>query len=323
MEFRFQFVNRLLRAFFVIPLLCILSCQKESTSIQVDREGGNNGPGDLVARAAAIQLYEDYYLTSEWQVGDVDWTGNEPSCDQGNVPQATMDKILARLAYFRRAVGLNNTISLNGTKSAKAQAAALMMHANGALDHSPPSTWKCYTAEGKDGAGNSLLGTSINAQAIDTYIRDPGEDNGPVGHRRWLLWPNLQEIGIGNTSHANAIWVLGNAGAPPFDAPEFIAWPPKGYTPRQFIYPRWSFSVAGADFTNAQVSMTGPSGNIVPLALEAIDDTFGDNTIVWVPQGQHFNTTEDTPYTIIIENVGIDGQLKTYEYVTIVFDVNS
>ena len=46
--------------------------------------------------------------------------------------------------------------SLSST-STIVQACALMMHANDALDHAPPSDWNCRTLEGCNGAGASNL----------------------------------------------------------------------------------------------------------------------------------------------------------------------
>ncbi|MEP3208248.1 MAG: CAP domain-containing protein [Maribacter sp.] len=277
---------------------------------------------NLTARSAAKKLYEDYYLASNSISADVPWSGNEASCESGDVPQATIDKIFMRLEYFRKAVGLHNTVAENNTKSDKAQDAALMMKSNGTLDHFPPNTWSCYTEDGRDAAGNSLLTQTRNAEAIDSYIRDAGAANGPVGHRRWLLWPRLQEIGIGNTDATNAIWVLGNAGTPPADAPEFIAWPPKGYAPKQIAYPRWSFSIAGADFTNTTIAMKDGNNQSVALEIEELNNQFGDRTIVWVPSISTNSLTQDSAYTITINNVEIDGEMQNFEYQTTLFDVN-
>lgn len=279
-------------------------------------------PTDNAAKLTAKMLYDDYYVASSTTSADMPWTGDEPSCEPGAVPQSTKDKILARLAYYRIAAGLNNTIVENPDKSNKAQHAALMMHANGELDHFPPNTWKCYTADGEDGAGNSLLTISKNAEAIDSYVQDYGSANGPVGHRRWLLWPRLQEIGIGNSSVTNAIWVLGNPGTPPSDAPEFVAWPPEGYVPNTVVYPRWSFSIKDADFTSAQISMTDQSGNSIALTIEALDNQFGDRTIVWIPNDINLNASQDVLYSVNIKNVGIEGALVDFEYQVIVFDVS-
>ncbi|HMB61851.1 MAG TPA: CAP domain-containing protein [Eudoraea sp.] len=299
-------------------LLLIVSCSKdhpateEPVIIQTDN----------VARLAAKTLYEDYYLASTSNNSDMAWTGNEPNCIARGVPQSIKNKIFMRIAYYRRASGLQNDISESNAKSDKAQQAALMMKANNQLEHFPPDSWKCYTSEGGDGAGNSLLAMSKNAEAVDSYIRDQGSSNGPVGHRRWLLWPRLQEIGIGNTDSSNAIWVIGNAGMTPGNAPEFIAWPPRGYIPSRVVYPRWSFSIANADFTGTTVSMKDQNGTSIPLQLEELDDQFGDRTIVWVPEGINSNVMEDTVYSVTLEDVGVDGELTDFSYSVIIFDPN-
>lgn len=302
-------------------LLLFNACSKDEASLSEEEQQALEA-SNLSARLKAKKLYEDYYLSSKSTSADIAWSGSESSCDSGDVPQATKDKILMRLSYFRKAVGLNNSISENTTKSKKAQDAALMMKSNGTLDHFPPNSWSCYSEAGKEGAGNSLLTQYKNSEAIDSYIRDYGSENGPVGHRRWLLWPKLQEIGIGNTDTTNALWVLGNAGIPPGDAPEFIAWPPKGYAPKQLAYQRWSFSIADADFNDTSISMRDENNRIVGLEIEELSTKFGDRTIVWVPAINTSSLTEDSLYTISIRDVNINGQMETFEYEVTLFDVN-
>ncbi len=306
-------------------LFFITSCSEDALEQddiqQIETE--QEVPMDNVARLEAKNLYSDYYLASQTSGSDMSWTGDEPSCNPGNVPELTRAKILQRLDYYRNAVGLNNIISENLSKSDKAQMAALIMNANNQLDHDPPSSWKCYTTEGKEGAGNSLLTMTKNAEAIDSYIRDQGSDNGPVGHRRWLLWPRLQEIGIGNTNRSNAIWVLGNSGTPPTDAPEFISWPPEGYIPDRLVFPRWSFSIAGANFSSTTVSMLDANNNSINLQIEALSNSYGDPTFVWIPENINTNVTTDSSYTITLKDVELNGVLMDYSYQVTLFDPNS
>ncbi|MGB5819087.1 MAG: CAP domain-containing protein [Saonia sp.] len=313
-----------------LPTLIIVSFVLGSCSNDTSQEQEEQGTvedsvitANNAARLTAKKLYEDYYLPATSTSSDAAWNGDEPSCNAGNVSQGTKDKILMRLTYYRKAVGLENEISEDPTKSAKAQQAALMMNSNNALNHFPPDTWKCYTSEGDEGAGNSLLALSKNAEAINAYVRDQGAANGPVGHRRWLLWPRLQEIGIGNTDRSNAIWVLGNAGAVPADAPEFIAWPPKGYVPNDLVFPRWSFSIANADFNSTSIVMKDGNGQNISISIETLNNAFGDRTIVWVPRGIATNTPTDTSYRVTLDNVIVGGESRSYEYEVILFDASN
>lgn len=313
-------------------LFLSVSCSKDSAADNqdnsqtdgTDTENPETGKPETgkADRAKAKQLYADYYNASRDTGSEISWTGSEPDCLPGSVPQDTKDKIFLRLSYFRKAVGLNNAIAENTSKSEKAQKAALMMHANGILDHFPPDDWKCFSADGKEGAANSLLTSTRNAGAIDSYIQDQGGDNFPVGHRRWLLWPRLQEIGVGNTSSYNAVWVLGNPGTRPADAPEFIAWPPQGYLPKQMAYPRWSFSIAKADFGDTEISMRVKNGENIALEVEELTGIYGDNTIVWKPELNPNTLTEDTSYVISLNKVGIDGDSQDFEYEVVLFDVD-
>lgn len=293
--------------------------QKEPEEEQKEEEEQIQPP-DLTARDTAQKLYEDYYLASNTETSDSSWTGDESTCNAGEVPQNTMDKIFMRIAYFRKAVGLNNTIAENETKSEKAQQSALMMKSNGALSHSPPESWSCFSTSGREGAANSLLTTSRNAEAVNSYMRDAGAANGPVGHRRWLLWPRLQEIGVGNTNSTNAIWVIGNAGSEPNDAPEFISWPPEGYAPKNLAYPRWSFSIKDADFTSATVSMKDQNNQDVTLSVETLNNQFGDRTIVWVPSININTLNDEATFKVALKNVVVGNETKDFEYDVILFD---
>jgi hypothetical protein len=60
--------------------------------------------------------------------------------------------------------------------------------------------------------------------------------------------------------------------------------------------------------------MTGPSGAAVPVTVAAIQNGYGDNTIVWTPTGIVTNSTYDVDYTVQIGNVIVDGTPQTYTY---------
>ncbi|MBU2948089.1 CAP domain-containing protein [Zobellia uliginosa] len=309
---------------YLAPAVCcftlFLSCSKESSTFIQEEEEELIANLDLSARDDAKKLYEDYYLASGNTANEIAWSGNVENCDPGTVPEPIREKILMRLAYYRTAVGLKNTITENATKSNKSQQAALMMHANNTLNHFPPETWNCYTSDGTEAAGNALLTSTKNSASIDSYIRDHGNENFPVGHRRWLLWPRLQEIGIGNTSGYNALWVLGNPGTTPLDAPSFIAWPPEGYLPGRLAYARWSFSIASADFSETTISMKAENGNSISLSIEELTGIYGDNTIVWQPDVNGNSITEDTTYNITIDNVLINSEPQKFQYKVTLFD---
>lgn len=267
------------------------------------------------AREIALQDYQTNYLGSA--VATTGWTGNTANCNAGSLPQTTHDKVLQRINYFRRLVGLNDNTTLDASKFAMYQETALMMKANNALSHTPPSTWACYSQSGADGAATSNIALGAGAaDAVTLFINDPGSNNTAVGHRRWILHSAKTQFSYGSTNSSMALGVIGTAGGNT-QIPPFIAYPPEGYIPQPLTFPRWSFGIPGANFTNATVSMTGPNGN-VPLNIISIAGNYGDKTIVWEPEGILTNSTSDVTYTVTVS--GITGAPQSsYTYSTIIF----
>jgi len=267
------------------------------------------------AREIALQDYQTNYLGSV--VATTGWTGNTANCNAGSLPQTTHDKVLQRINYFRRLVGLNDNTTLDASKFAMYQETALMMKANSALSHTPPSTWACYSQSGADGAATSNIALGAGAaDAVTLFINDPGSNNTAVGHRRWILHSAKTQFSYGSTNSSMALGVIGTAGGNT-QIPPFIAYPPEGYIPQPLTFPRWSFGIPGANFTNATVSMTGPNGN-VPLNIISIAGNYGDKTIVWEPEGILTNSTSDVTYTVTVS--GITGAPQSsYTYSTIIF----
>jgi uncharacterized protein YkwD len=283
-------------------------------------------PGD---RAAVAELYQNTYLASQGISSG--WTGNRSTCTAGTTSQAYADATILRVNYFRAMAGLPGDVVLSNAWNLKAQDAALMMSAQGALSHSPDTSWSCYTAGGAEAAGKSNLALGADAAAaIDLYMDDPGSGgNAAVGHRRWVLYPPTKIMGVGNIPAsggwaANDLWVIGGSGTRP-SQPPWVAWPPANYIPWQ-IMPRssgrWSFSYPGATFTAAAVFMQH-NGTNVALTLEAQAQGYGDNTIVWVPQGVPTSVlSSDSIYTVTVSNVVVSGQARVFTYNVTIIDPN-
>ena len=196
---------------------------------------------------------------------DSEWDGNVSSCDPGSTSDAYKRAVLTRINYFRAMAGVPATISLSATLNNKAQQAALMMAGQNDLSHHPDTGWSCYTAGGAEAASLSNLSLgNAGYDAVFSQMRDDGSNNAPVGHRRWLLYPQTQEMGTGDipatstNSSANDVWVIDSHynDPRPVTRESFISWPPAGYTPTSLAFNRWSFSWPNADFSSATVQMT-------------------------------------------------------------------
>ena len=263
------------------------------------------------------------------------WTGNITNCSPGTTSAALKEAVLRRLNYYRAMAGLPSSTTLDATFSSKAQEAALMMSANNALNHFPPNTWSCYTANGYEAAGNANIAIgSAGPTAVDGFIRDQGANNAAVGHRRWFLYPQTQIFGTGDiqasgsNSSANAIWVFdGNYGGPrPAVRDGFVAWPPPGFVPSPVTFNRWSFSFPGADFAGTTVAVTS-NGVAISAPIETVTPGAGEETIVFRPGSLSGNSTQsypapaaDTVYQVTLNNVVIGGNSSNFTYRVTVFD---
>ncbi|MCU0443231.1 MAG: CAP domain-containing protein [Bacteroidia bacterium] len=315
---------------FLLVLLIVISCSKEEDKPKTPEQPNTSNNSN--ARALAKQDYETMFIGTV--VPNFSWNGNTATCDAGTLNQEVLNKALTRLHYFRKAAGLStNNILFIDSLNAKSQQAALMMKANNALSHFPPTSWSCYTQAGADAArnGNIAFGAS-DVNNIDLWIEDEGNNNTEVGHRRWMLYSRASDFGFGCTNNTATLWVINSnslSNPIPANTPEFIAWPPKGFIPKQVVYPRWSFSIPApsypfqVDFTNTTVTMTNAAGVQIPLTIEyanPISSSFaGDNTLVWRPTGIDFTSTSDQKYTVAVNNVMVDGTSKKYTYEVIIF----
>lgn len=288
---------------------------------------------DLQDRDVVDSYFTENYLNAEAPA--IEWTGNLLGCDPGSLSPAYQAAVLKRINFFRRMAGVPDTVLFNEASNLKAQAAALMMARNKKLDHTPKPAeeWLCYTDLGYFGASSSNLALGAYGWvAINMYMLDPGTGNGEVGHRRWILYPQTQEMGNGDIPpqpdypSANALVVFDNhyTDPRPQTRENYVAWPPPGYVPYQIVFPRWSFSFDDADFSSATVTMSYNGSNI-PLVIETPVIGYGENTLVWIPSSMDNwenwpKPTFDMLYTVNVQNVYILSEPHNFRYDVTVFD---
>jgi hypothetical protein len=279
---------------------------------------------DTSMRAAVRTAYYHHYAPP---MPDMAWTGSIESCNAGSISTAFQEWTITRVNFVRAMAGVPGTVTLNPTTSAKAQQAALMFAANRQLSHSPPSTWLCYSADGYEAAGKSNIALSFGSPSyndvVALYMDDPGQNNPPVGHRRYILYPPQTTMGVGSTPTGpgqwggNALWVVGDFGQRP-PTPNGVAWPPRGFVPMA-LFPsskRWSLSYPGANFSGSTVAMTA-DGASVPLTVVSRTDSYGDNTIVWEPA---LTVSRGAVYQVSIASVSGTGVPASFAYTVRAFD---
>ncbi len=260
------------------------------------------------------------------------WTGDVASCQPGTTSEKYQQSVLQRANWYRAMAGVANVPYLSEL-NAQQQASTLIQVATGSISHYPPTSSPCWTQAGYDGAKSSNLGLGVHGvNAVSAYVMDSGSNNAIVGHRWWLLHPMLKTVTSGDIpasagkSSGNSLNVTSNYSSPPSAARDgFVAWPPPGYVPDDVIYPRWSVmaygygTVATPDFSNATVTVSGPTG---PLSVSY--DHKGSGRIVFTPSGfasAPLQVTTDTTYSVNVSGV-TGGSTNAYSYQVIVTPAN-
>ncbi len=305
-----------------------------ATATPTPPPGAVPAPTPPASPREAAALYHSEYLPA--LSTDAQSTANVANCSPGTISAPRLAALEKQINYFRRMAGVP-LISFDATMSAHAQAAALIMAAEGSLSHDPPTTWRCYSADGATGAGRSDLGLSggyDTRRSVITFMQDPGSSNVAMGHREWLLAPPTRLMGAGEVQgsewDAYAVHVV-DPGAPYFDpwpAPRdgFVAWPPPGFVPRDVVYPRWSFFLA-ADFGAASIALRldgNPVASTIIYAESGSTESAvpGWNGLVWEPaldlEGLDWSTTHRVDVTIR-EVKPDDGATRAYDYAVLLF----
>lgn len=293
--------------------------------------------GQITDRSEAVIDYFENYENSSFGSEELAWNGNISSCMEGTISTSVKNKLIQRTNYFRRMVGVADQIIFTPSKNLKCQKAALIMTANDALNHQPPSHWLCYSNDGYEAAdksnlwgGSTLYSPSIDyhnpiTDYVDDYIEAFPELNISVGHRRWLLNSKAKTFGVGQTNHYNALWVVPDSPSNP-DYSNFIAYPPAGYIPGELVFKRWSFGIPNADFSNVEVSVKDQNNTNIPISIIYRSEYgvlgSGDNSIVWETNNPNQIITDshcDVEYVVTISNISNAPQ-SSYEYTTTLFN---
>lgn len=289
---------------------------------------------NTASREEVRQFFRAIYSASEHV--SMGWTGDYSTGNAGDTSAAYKEATRLRINFYRALVGVPAAITLNTTFSSKDQQAALMMSGNNTLQHTGiPTSWTYYTSGGAEAAANSNLALgSAGPDAITGYMADAGSNNAAAGHRRWLQYPQTREMGTGDVPgnstlfSANATWVIDAqfGTTRPATRTTQVTYPPAGYVPYELVFPRWSFSYPGADFSSATVTMSR-GGQSIPVTLEPLSSSIGEPTLVWVynnlatdTQNPHPKPTSDTTYTVTVSNVRIGGSTQSFTYNVVVFD---
>jgi hypothetical protein len=216
------------------------------------------------------------------------WSGSVSGCNAGDVASPGRENALKLVNLYRWLVGLP-AVSSDASRNSQAQECALMMDANNALSHTPPTSWACYSSAGASAAGKSNIATTPGVKAVDLYIADPGNAT-TMGHRRWILSNSLGPIGLGSTSSYSCMWVIGGSGG---GSNPWTAFPPPGPVPIALFSVSyapidstgWTIQSDSISFGSVQATVSD-GGNSLPVNVVKLASGYGSSSAInLVPQG--------------------------------------
>ena len=182
--------------------------------------------------------------------------------DAGELSAETLQDAINVLNQVRYIAGIP-AVKLKPEYTRKAQAAALVISANGTLDHSPekPAGMDDATYQlGKEGAmGSNLASGESLVYSVHLWMSDSDKSNiSMVGHRRDILEPGLKETGFGAVNSMSAVYVPWAPIDPNYNR---VAWPSQNM-PIEFFYSSdaWSIFIKD-DFDPESVQVTLKRGD--------------------------------------------------------------
>ena len=266
-----------------------------------------------------------------------------PNCRTGTLAASVKADVLARLNALR-AIHRLPAVTYSDADDDQAAQAALLMAANGKLDHFPTAGWTCYSEAGRMGAGSSnlyggLIAPNLAFYSEDAYlagwmIETSNIVANNVGHRRWMLDPFLGKISYGRVAQlladgrrtdASTLKVFDFTGGVPAPGalPAFVAYPQGDYPARYFDPAALlSFSVI-ADATqrggaNASVNFSAATVTVKAGATAlAVSNISFDNVGYGLPNNIQFNVAglqNNVTYEVTIANVTVRGVAQSYTY---------
>ncbi|MBE6867842.1 MAG: dockerin [Ruminococcus albus] len=158
----------------------------------------------------------------------------------GKLEQDTLDDGLDSVNFCRYLAGLPYDVELDESYNELAQNASLIIYINQMLSHTPtkPSVMSDEVfALAKQGSGDSNIGKgylNIQASVVEGYMFDTDKNNiSKLGHRRWILNPDMQKTGLGAVYDGTAMYVRDKTRKDKFTG-DYICWPPSNM-PNEFV----------------------------------------------------------------------------------------
>lgn len=204
----------------------------------------------------------------------------------GVITENSLDDGLRAINYGRYLAGIPYDVKLDEALNESAQYGALVLAINDELLHAPENKYnipedifnKGYSATTSSNLYHSTNEAYLTYYGNLAYFDDSGKSNiAHVGHRRWVLNPNMQYTGIGAVGQYSVTKAFDETRSPVID-PEYVAFPqglfPEDASSQMFdTRTAWSFTIA-SELKNAKYYITNEEDVKVTLTRENDNKTW-------------------------------------------------
>ncbi|RKP52882.1 CAP domain-containing protein [Cohnella endophytica] len=176
----------------------------------------------------------------------------------GSLKTSRIQEGVNAVNFYRFLSGLPYDIVSSSVLNTQAQYGSVLLASEGNFSHKPPKPAEMPQAfydKGLASTSSANIYASfgyddpIIPRSIDAYMEDSDKGNLPVlGHRRWLLNPQLQNIGIGMAEGAedwtySALQVFDQSRKKKVDY-NYVAYPAQGAFPTEVFAPSYAWSIS-------------------------------------------------------------------------------
>ena len=265
-----------------------------------------------------------------------------PPYSAGVISSNVLENAQSMVNFVRYTAGLSSMTHIEQYYNEISQAASLCNYINNSLSHYPSQpelmSEDLYNLALEGASTSNIAMATYNLTIPDTikmYLDDGDSGNiSRVGHRRWILYPQLSGIGFGQVGGYSATNVINNSRNK--DADEYgVAWPAQN-TPIELLY-NWSYQVSGYPWSitfgekvsnDVNVTLTNLStGQVWNFNNNSSDGEFYVNNagygqtgcVIFLPQDLTLNNGDS--FKVDINNIGISDYQDSVTYNVNIFSL--
>lgn len=226
--------------------------------------------------------------------------------------------------YFRIMNGLDSC-SVNRNNNLLAMEACFISFKNKELNHEVSPKEKCFSEIRRMACRKSSLGyvgTERNfISPTLVFFWDDGANNKSLGHRRWLLYPNLASIGYAYLNGYEAVFMVLNDSTKESHEEIQYCFPSAGEFKASLAPNRWSWSIyslSHIDSKNIRVQITINGRAYFPKVI-CKDFFLKEFTVAWemnkiLEKENSLNSVSPLDIAVDIQGVFKDGEAMKLNY---------